>query len=89
MIVHRYNGEYYGFSFRRFKEWKKDFKKKFKEVYGISFNEYVPDPRKRAYIYKRMLHLSSINIFGDWKISIKVEIEKVEKCYNLAKILWY
>jgi len=63
MIFHESNGEYYGFSFRKFKDWKDEFKGKFKEVYGISFDKYIPDSKERAIIYKEIFKMSSVDVF--------------------------
>ena len=79
---------YYTWSFKRFKSWKKEFQKKFKETYDISFNEYVEDAKDREYIYKEMFRMQSIDVFWTWNFWAKVEIEKIKKCQEIVDFLW-
>ncbi len=79
--------ESFTWSNKKFKEWKNNFKKLFKEKYLISFNQYVTNSQEREAIYKHIFKMGKTDVFWTWNIWIKVEIEKLNKSLEIAKTL--
>lgn len=67
---------FFSWSIKNFKQYKKKFKKIYKEAYWISFNTEVPNPKARQVIYETLLRVQNTWVFSNDTYTTNLKINE-------------